>query len=301
MSSRKLVHIRRHDAGDVCGGSFSSANIMRDLLPRLEIMRKTTGNASLSGLSSGFQELDRMVGGFHPGELIVVAGRPCMGAQQFVWQIAMHVATELNETVAYFSTTQSRTFLLQNMTAYAAQVDWHQLRENQLNEQEWESYTSAAQKIANAPLNINDSSADPRVIRSEAKCLCESNQPPKLIVIDSIPSQSDSSSAVALRMSNMSADIYRIARYNGIPVIALAEVSRDVESRKCKYPMLADIASADGLQWYADTVISLYRNAVYAPETKEKDTTHISILKSFYGCIGGFDMQQSKGGWVTPV
>ena len=157
---------------------------------------------------------------------------------------------------------------------------------------------TAAQKIANSPLIINDSSADPGVIRKEAKWLCESDHPPSLIVIDKIPDQCDGVSAIGRRMSNMSADVYRIARDNGIPVIALAGISREVESRKYKYPMLSDVASADGLQWYADTVISLYRDAVYDPASKEKDKTNISILKSFYGCIGGFEMHRSEDGWL---
>ena len=97
----------------------------------------------------------------------------------------------------------------------------------------------------------------------------------------------------------MSADIYRIARDNDIPVIALASISRDVESRKCKYPLLTDLASADGLRWYADTVITLYRDAIYNRDTEEKDTTHITILKSFYGSIGGFELCRNKNRWLS--
>jgi len=292
-----LIPIKRTGVGDICGGSFSGAQIMSEMLPRLEKARNTVDSAaSLSGLSSGFEYLDKMIDGFHPGELIVVAGRPSMGKRKFVWQITMHVACELKQTVAYFSTGTSRTSLLQNMTAYATQIDGYRLRHNQLNEQEWQSFTLAAQKIANSPLIINDNSADPSVIRKEARLLCESDHAPSLIVVDDIPGQGDTSSAIGRRISNMSANVFRIARNNGIPVITLAGVSREVESRKCKYPLLSDVASADGLQWYADTVIALYRDAVYNPETKEKDTTHMSILKSFYGCIGGFDMLKSTDG-----
>ena len=301
MAPAKCVYIRRQDAGDVCGGSFFSAQIMSELLPHLAQIRETGGGFPPSGLSSSFKDLDRMIDGFHPGELIVVAGRPSMGKRHFVWQIAMHVASELHQTVAYFSTGMSRDFLLQNMTAFAAQIDFHRFRENQLNEQEWQSYMTAAQKIANSPLIINDSSADPGVIRKEAKWLCESDHPPSLIVIDKIPDQCDGSSAIGRRMSNMSSDVFRIARDNGIPVIALASISREVESRKCKYPMLSEVASADGLRWYADTVISLYRDAVYDPTTKEKDKTNILILKSFYGYLGGFQMHRSEGGWLRQL
>ena len=296
MASNKTVYTMRQDAGDICSGSFSSAHILRELMPRLHKMRETGDSTLLSGLSTGFKELDQMGKGLHPGELIVVAARPGMGKQQFVWQIAMHVACELRETVAYFSMNQSRTFILKNMTGFAAQIDLHRLKDNQLNEQEWESYTSMVQKIAISPLTINDSSADPRVIREEAKFLCKSDNSPKLIVVDRIPTQSDTGSEIGRRMSNMSADIYRIARDNGIPVIALAGISREVESRKCKYPMLADVASADGLQWYADTVITLYRDAIYNRDTEEKDTTHITMLKSFYGGGGGCALNRSGYG-----
>ena len=102
-------------------------------------------------------------------------------------------------------------------------------------------------------------------------------------------------------MSNMSEDIYRIARDNNVPVIALAGISREVEARKCKYPMVSDLASVDGLRWYADTVISLYRDEIYNPDTKEKGVSHISILKSFYGCIGGFELHHSAGGNFTDL
>jgi len=297
MSRKKLITIKRNGVGDICGGSFSSAQIMSEMLPHLEKARDTVGSAeTLSGISSGFEYLDKMIDGFHSGELIVVAGRPGMGKRQFVWQIAMHVACELNQTVTYFSTKKSRALLLQNMTAFAAQIDGHRLRNHQLNEQEWQSFSSAAQKIANSPLIINDNSADPSVIRKDAGLLCEFDHAPSLIVVDDIPGQGDTGSAIGKRMSNMSADVYRIARDNGIPVIALAGISREVESRKCKYPLLSDVASTDGLQWYADTVIGIYRDAIYDPETQDEDTTHISILKSFYGCIGGFDLYKSSDG-----
>lgn len=304
MASAKSTHIWRQEAGDMCGGSFSCAHIMSELLPKLEEIRETGGGLPPSGLSSGIKDLDRMIDGIHPGELIVVAARPGMGKRQFVWQIAMHVACELHQTVAYFSTATSRTFLLQNMTAFTAKLDLHRLTENQLNDQEWQSFTSAAEKIAGSPLIINDSSADPEVIRREAKLLCESDHAPSLVIVDKIPARIDKKSGIHSRcksMSNMSADIYRIASDNGIPVIALASISREVESRKCKYPILSDIASADGLQWYADTVISLYRSAVYDPASKENDITHISILKSFYGCIGGFDLYRSNDGWLRQI
>ena len=127
MAANKSVHIQRQDVGDVCGGSFSSAQIMSELLPHFEKMRETGGGMPLFGLSSGFKDLDWMIDGFHPGELIVVAARPGMGKRQFVWQIAMHVACELHQTVAYFSTMTSRAVLLKNMTAFAAQVDLNPL------------------------------------------------------------------------------------------------------------------------------------------------------------------------------
>lgn len=299
MAANKSVHIQRQDVGDVCGGSFSSAQIMSELLPHFEKMREAGGGMPLSGLSSGFKDLDWMIDGFHPGELIVIAARPGMGKRQFVWQIAMHVACELQQSVAYFSTTTSRAVLLKNMTAFAAQVDLNPLGGSQPNEKAWQCFTSAAQKIANSPLIINDSSADPGVIRKEAKLLCESDHAPSLVIVDKIPAQIDKNNGIHSRcksMSNMSADIYRIARDNGIPVIALASISRDVESRKCKYPLLTDLASADGLRWYADTVITLYRDVVYNRDTNEKDTTHITILKSFYGSGGGFDLHRSGDG-----
>ncbi|MDD4930025.1 MAG: DnaB-like helicase C-terminal domain-containing protein [Gallionella sp.] len=264
---------------------------MNELLPRLEKIRDTNGaTPSPVGLSSGFKDLDERIDGFHPGELIVVAARPSMGKRQFVWQIALHIACELNKPVAYFSTGTSRTFLLRNMTGYAAQLDLHKMWQNELDEQEWQSFTEAAQKIAKSPLIINDSSADPCVIRKEAEWLCESDHAPGLIVVDNIPDRGNTDSAIGRHFSNMSEDIFRIARDNGIPVIALAGASRDVEHRKDKHVMLSDVASADGLEWYADTVISLYRDAVYDPDTEDKDQTRVEILKSFYGRGGSFEL-----------
>jgi len=284
------VKILRQEAGDCGGGTFSSAHVLNEILPRLEQNRETAGKTQTpTGLSSGIPELDSMIDGFHPGELVVVAARPGMGAQEFVWKIALHIACDLKQPVAYFSTGQSRSFLLQNMVAHSAGVSRFGLRRNELSDEEWRNFTVTAQELSQSPLFINDRSADPRVIRKEAKSLFESDTAPSLIVVDCIPERDDAGSEIDQRLSRMSEDVLRMARDNNVPVIALARISRDVEEREDKHPILADVASADGLHWYADTVISPYRIAVYDPET-DVEPQDVRVLKSFYGCIGGFEI-----------
>ncbi len=287
------IKILRQEAGDCGGGTFSSAHILNEILPRLDRNRGAAGKTQTStGLSSGIPELDSMIDGFHPGELIVVAARPGMGAQEFVWKIALHVACELKQPVAYFSAGKSRNLLLQNMVAYSAGLRRFSLRKNDLSHEEWQDFTATAHEIFQSPLFINDRSADPRVIRKEAKSLFESGTAPSLIVVDSIPERDDSESQIGQRLSRMSAEVFRLARENDVPVIALAGISGDVEEREDKHPKLADVASADGLHWFADTVISPYCSAVYYPE-KDGEPQDIGVLKSFYGCIGGFEIDDS--------
>ena len=292
MANKKIKKIRRLDAGDICGGSFSSALIGEQLIPRLKVMRENGGVApSLSGLSTGFPSLEGMLDGLHAGELIIVAGGTCMCEEKLVKQIALNVAINQGIKVAYFSTGKSRSVVLSNLICLDAKIGWNDLNCNRLSEQEWQSFSKSAEKICGAPIIINDISADPRVLRKEVKKLfSNSDSKPGLIIFDKVPSGDDCNSAIGRKLSTFSEELIGIARNNNVPVIALAGISRDVEERKYKSPMLKDVASADGIHWYADTVITVVRDVIYDPDTVHPDFAHVSVLKSFYGLIGGFQL-----------
>lgn len=296
MGNYKIKELRRFDAGDICGGSFSSARIGEKLILRLQMMQDTESVApTISGLSTGFNRLDGMIDGLHAGELIVVAGRPSMGQNILVRQIGLHVAINLGINVAYFSTEKNRELALRNLISLDAKVEWHGLHRNTLSEEAWQNFSKSSKNICNAPIIINDASADPRVLRKEVKKLfLNSFNKPGLIIFDKIPTGDDCSSSIGRRLSSVAEELISIARNNNVPVIAIAGVSRDVEDRKCKKPMLKDVASADGIHWYADTVITLVRDVVYDPDTEHPDFAQVSVLKSFYGLIGGFQLELSR-------
>lgn len=297
--------LKRIEVGGICGGSYSSAQIGKDLIPRLKIMQET-GSASpaLSGVSTGFPSLDGLIDGLHAGELIVVAGRPCMCEDNLVRQIALHVAINQGIRVAYFSTEKSREVVLRNLITLDARIGLHDLRRNSLSEEEWQRFTTSADRICGAPIIINDISADPEVLRKEVKKLCtHSMSRPSLIIFDKVPSGDDSRSAIGRKLSTFSKYLIEIARNNNVPVIALAGISRGVEKRKCKSPMLKDVASIDGIHWSADTVITLVRDSIYDPDTEFPDFAQVSVLKSFYApCDGGFQLEcNQRSGYLSEI
>ena len=215
-----------------------------------------------------------------------------MGEHRLVQQIALHVAVNLGIPVAYLSTIKSRAVVLRDLITLDARIAQHDLYRNTLSEQEWQNFSKSAEKTCSAPIIISDISADPRVLWKEVKKLCNSNSRPGLIIFDRVPSGDDSSSEIGRRLSTVSEELISIARSNNVPVIALAGVSRNVEKRKWKSPMLKDVASVDGIHWYADTVITLFRESVYDPDTDQPELVDVSILKSFYtGLTGGFQLE----------
>jgi len=294
MGHGKKQDFRRECIGDICGRSFSSKQILEDIGPRLKNpfgADKTT--VAISGLSTGFNELDKLIDGLHPGELIIVAQRPCMGAERFVRQIMLHVAENAQVPAVYFSTEKSRAFILREMVANTAQIFPHYYQHHSyLTEQDLQAIASAAERLAEAPIIINDNSANPRDIREHVETLCQSGNRPGLIVVDKIPRSIETSSKAGRVLGNMSYELFRIARDNQIPVIALASVSRKLEYRKDKEPRLAEIVSADGILWYADTVITLYKEAFYEPYTSRQNQTRFNVAKSFYGDGGWFELLQ---------
>lgn len=294
MGRNKNLNIRRNDEG-ICRGSFSSAQVLKEIGERLGKPHADDESPAISGLSTGFCSLDRLTDGLHPGELIVVAQRPCMGAERFVRQIMLHVAEKNQVPVAYFSTEKSRAFVLREMVADIAQISpIYYRRQCKLLGEELQAVTSAAERLSKASIVINDASANPRDIRDDIDLLCESGYRLGLIVVDKIPRSLETSSKIGRLLGNVSYEIFRIARDFHIPVIVLADVTRKIERRECRMPRLADIVSADGIAWYADTVLSLYREEFYDPYTAKKNQTEVRIMKSFYGDIGFFDLLQER-------
>lgn len=300
MGRDKNLDIRRNDEG-ICRGSFSSAQVLKEIGERLVKPHADDGSPAISGLSTGFRSLDRLTDGLHPGELVVVAQRPCMGAERFVRQIMLHIAEKNQVPVVYFSTEKSRAFVLREMVADIAQISPFYYRDQYgLLDEELQAVTSAAERLSEAPIIMNDASANPKDIRGDVELLCKSGYRPGLIVVDKLPRRLETSSEIGRLLGNVSYEIFRIARDFHIPVIVLADVTRKIERRECKRPRLADIANADGIVWYADTVLSLYREELYDPYTAKKNWTEFTILKSFYGDIGWFDLFQERT-WGTFV
>lgn len=301
MGRDKNLDIRRNDEGDICRGSFSSALVLKEIGERLVKPHADDGSPAISGLSTGFCSLDRLTDGLHPGELIVVAQRPCMGAERFVRQIMLHVAEKNQVPVVYFSTEKSRAFVLREMVAVIAQISHlYYQHQHELLDEELQAVTSAAERLSKASIIINDASANPRDILDDVNLLCESGYRPGLIVVDKLPRSLETSSKIGRLLGNVSYEIFRIARDFHIPVIVLANLTRKIELRECRIPRLADIVSADGIVWYADTVLSLYQGEFYDPYTEKKNQTEVRIMKSFYGDIGFFDLLQERA-WGTFV
>ncbi len=227
----------------------------------------------ITGLETGFPDLDKLTSGLHPGELIVVAARPSIGKTTFGMNVLHHVAMKLNRPVAVFSLEMSAEQLVTRLLCAEAQVDGQKLRSGFLSKKEWPDVTKAVGRLAHAPIYIDDSpAATVYEIRSKARRL-KAGSGLDLIMIDYLQliqarTHYDSRQQ---EISSISNALKSLAKELALPVIALAQLSREVEKRPGKKPQLADLRESGAIEQDADVVAFLHRPEFYGIPTIEID------------------------------
>jgi replicative DNA helicase len=239
-----------------------------------EIQRVHESRESVTGLSTGFIDLDKYTAGFHPGDLVIVAGRPSMGKTSFALNIAQHVALDSKRPVAIFSLEMSKELLVQRLLCSEAQVDAQKVRRGFTSAKDIERLTNAAGLLSEAPVFIDDTPAITTLdIRARARRL-KVERDISMIVIDylQLARTSDRVENRQQEISSISRSMKALAKELKVPVVALSQLSRAVEARGGdKRPMLSDLRESGAIEQDADLVLFLYRPEFYDPGDPEKE------------------------------
>ena len=267
-------------------------DILLDTLEQIDLRYNNKG--SITGLPTGFTELDHLTAGLQKSDLILVAARPSMGKTAFTLNIAAHVVLRAKEPVAFFSLEMSKEQLVQRLLCSEGRIDSQRLRVGELEEKEWGDLIDTANRLSAAPLYIDDTPGITVMeLRSKARRL-KAEHGLSLIVIDYLQLMqgraSKSGDNRQQEISEISRSLKALARELNVPVIALSQLSRSVESRQIKRPMLSDLRESGSLEQDADIVMFLYREDYYDPETENKNITEVIIAKHRNGPVDTVDL-----------
>lgn len=253
-----------------------------------KITKLYENKAGLTGLPTGFRDLDRMTSGLQPSDLILVAARPSMGKTAFTLNIAQNVGVRQHKTVAFFSLEMSQEQLVQRLLCQIAHIDSQKLRTGQLNsDEEWTRLTDACDKLYESPIYIDDTPGiSVAEMRSKARRL-KSEHGLDLIIVDYLQlMQGRNAESRQQEISEISQSLKALARELKVPLIALSQLSRSVESRQDKRPMLSDLRESGALEQDADIVSFLYREDYYDKETENQHITEVILAKHRNGPVG---------------
>lgn len=243
---------------------------------------------ALPGVPSGFYDLDAMTSGFQPSDLIIVAGRPSMGKTAFCLNLTYNVAATYKLPVAIFSLEMSKEQLVQRLLASEAEIESGYLRSGRISQSQWEPLSRAISLLSEMPIYIDDT---PNItvteMRSQARRLqAELGTNLGLIVIDYLQLMEGAGDNRVQELSRITRSIKGLARELSVPVIALSQLSRGVEARTNKRPMLSDLRESGSIEQDADLVIMLYRDEYYHPDTPDRGIAEVVIAKHRNGPTG---------------
>lgn len=265
------------------------ATIMADVVDQIDFLARNQN--TLMGVPTGFVMLDKMLGGFQKSDLIIVAGRPGMGKSSLGLSIAQNAAKRYDTRVAVFSLEMSNEQMVQRLLSVESAIDSHRLRLGQIYEEEWPILMEAANTLAATNIFIDDTpGASVMDIRTKARRLYAEHGI-DLIVIDYMQLMSGGRNAGRgenrqQEISYISRSLKELARELNVPVIALSQLSRAVESRADKKPMLSDLRESGSIEQDADVVIFIYREDYYIEDTDRQNISDLIIAKHRHGSTG---------------
>lgn len=241
----------------------------------LEKLAQTKGE--VTGLSTGFYDIDKLTSGLHPNELVIIAARPAMGKTAFAVNLAMNVAMNQDKAVALFNMEMSAEQLAMRMLASAGQIDQNKLKTGRLEHNDWKRVNEAISRLADSNLFIDDTPGMTiGEIRAKCRRLASSENGLSMVVIDYLQLINGSAKYAGQRqqeVSEISRSLKTMAMELGIPVIALAQLSRSVEGREDKRPLLSDLRESGSIEQDADIVAFLYRDDYYNKEAAIDENT----------------------------
>lgn len=264
--------------------------VVINVMKQIDAASKARGR--VTGLETGFMDLDYKTSGLQPSDLILIAARPSMGKTAFVLNLAQHMALKRNHAVAIFSLEMSKEQLVNRMLSLESHVDAQKIRTGRLNDEEWMSIVEGSANIANSKLIIDDTPGiSLSVLRSKCRKL-KIEYDIQIVIIDYLQLMSGSGGRSAesrqQEISEISRGLKALARELKVPVIALSQLSRAVEQRPDHRPMLSDLRESGAIEQDADVVMFLYREGYYNRDLSEAEqrVAEVIIAKQRNGPIG---------------
>ena len=260
----------------------------------LEMEEAARHDGKVTGVPTGFRDLDSMLTGMHAGELLLVAARPAMGKTAFVLNIAHYLAVMKHIPVGFFSLEMSREQLASRVLAIDAMVDSKNMKTGNLSDDDWDKVIESTEAVANSPLYIEENSA---ITLSDLRSVArkwKQNYGIQVLMIDYLQLMSPSRSVESRQVfiAEVSRALKNLAKELKIPIIALSQLSRAVDARPDHKPVLSDLRESGSIEQDADVVMFIYRDEYYNPETTEKpQTAEIIIAKQRSGETGSVDLR----------
>ena len=273
-------------------GLIGISPVLAKVFERIDHLHSQENPSDITGVPSGFVDLDRLTAGLQPGDLVIVAGRPSMGKTSFALNIAEHVALHpsVGLPVAIFSMEMSASQLAMRMLSSMAKVDQTRLRTGRLTDEEWSRLTDEIARLNEARIHVDETAAlNALELRARARRMKREYGKLGLVVVDYLQLMSASAHGEkrATEISEISRSLKALAKELDVPVIALSQLSRAVEQRNDRRPLMSDLRESGAIEQDADVILFIYREEVYAPDKEEaKGRAEAIIGKQRNGPIG---------------
>jgi len=275
--------------GDGATDFHAMPNVLVEVLNDLEELSSRQDASDVTGISTGFKDLDSRTAGMHSGQLIIVAGRPAMGKTSFAMNIVEHVAIHEKKAVAVFSMEMDAVQLGHRLLGSVGKINQQRMRTGKLLQEDWPRVTTAVKLLEKAKIYIDETSAlTPIDLRARARRLKSKEGELGLIVVDYLQLMSGSgrNDNRTAEISEISRSLKQLARDLKCPIIALSQLNRGLEQRTNKRPIMSDLRESGAIEQDADVILFIYRDEVYNPESPDKGLAEIIIGKQRAGPIG---------------
>jgi replicative DNA helicase len=263
--------------------------LLTQVVERIDELYHREGDSEITGIPTGFVDLDRMTSGLQAGDLVIVAGRPSMGKTSLSMNIGEHVAIEQGLPVAVFSMEMGAVQLAMRMVGSVGLLDQHRMRTGKLVAEDWPKLTHAVQKVQEAQIYIDETPGlSGMEVRARARRLARQCGKLGLIIIDYLQLMSGNSGSEnrATEISEISRSLKGLAKELDCPLIALSQLNRSLEQRPNKRPVMSDLRESGAIEQDADLILFIYRDEVYNPDSPDKGTAELIIGKQRNGPIG---------------
>jgi replicative DNA helicase len=293
-SAESLVFRIAEEGARGTQGFIVAKELLTKVIDRISDLHER-GSPDVTGVPTGYKDLDRMTAGLQPGDLIIIAARPSMGKTALALNIAEYVALrqKVRQPVAMFSMEMGGEQLVTRLISSIGRLDQSRVRVGKLSDNEWNELTLAMNKVTEAPIHIDETPAlTPLEVRARARRLHRQFGPLGLIIVDylqlmTVPSERGRNEENrATQVAEISRSLKALAKELQVPIVALSQLNRGLEQRTNKRPMMSDLRESGAIEQDADVILFIYRDEVYDKESKDKGTAEIIIAKQRNGPTG---------------